>query len=278
MKAPASETFEQANILGKVRCLLLDIDGTIILGQEPTPGAGRLFEAIEQSGRSFLVVTNNNSISVGEHAERLRGAGLPVEAQNILSSAEVAAEFLKTEWKCSSVMVLGAKALRDALLEKGLKLTDANPDCVVVGFDTELCYERLKAACFAIEGGCKWLATHPDVAMPGAEGFWPDCGAITAAICATTGQEPDMVLGKPSKYMGRAAIRRSGFAAEQVMMVGDRSETDVLLAKENGMCSALVLTGATDRKQARASGADLIVDDLGQLAKLLLADISQIKA
>ncbi len=273
MKAPASETFEQANILGKIRCLLLDIDGTIVLGQKQTPGAERLFEAIEESGRSFLVVTNNNSISVGEHAARLRGAGLPVEAENILSSAEVAAEFLKTEWKCNSVMVLGAKALRNALLAKGLKLTDENPDCVVVGFDTELCYERLKRACFEIEGGCKWLATHPDVAMPSPEGLWPDCGAITAAICTTTGQEPDIVLGKPCKYMGQAAIRRSGFTAEQVMMVGDRAETDVLLAKENGMYSTLVLTGATSSKDAQRSGADLIVDNLGQLAKLLLANV-----
>ena len=150
MKAPPSETFEQANILRKVRCLLLDIDGTIMLGKERTPGAETLFEAIEHSGRNFLVVTNNNSISVAEHAERLRGAGLTVAAQNILSSAEVAAQFLKTEWKCTSVMVLGARALRDALLEKGLKLTDENPDCVVVGFDTELCYERLKAACLRL--------------------------------------------------------------------------------------------------------------------------------
>ncbi len=273
MKAPASETLEQAKILGKVRCLLLDIDGTLIVGQECTPGAGRLFEAIEESGRSFLVVTNNNSINLAAHAERLRGAGLEVGAENILSSAEVAAEFLKEEWHCSSVMVLGAQALREALLAGGLKLSDENPDCVVVGFDTELCYERLKEACFAIERGCRWLATHPDVSMPGREGFWPDCGAITAAICATTGQDPEVVLGKPSKYMGRAAIRRSGFAAEQVMMVGDRAETDVLLAKENGMRSALVLTGATERKQAGASGADLIVDDLGQLGQLLLENI-----
>ena len=270
MKASASETFEQANILGNIRCLLLDIDGTIILGQKQTPGADKLFEAIEQSGRSFLVVTNNNSISLAEHAQRLKGAGLPVETQNILSSAEVGAEFLKDQWKCDSVMVLGAKALRDALMAKGLKLTDENPDCVVVGFDTQLCYERLKAACFAIQGGCKWLATHPDVAMPSPEGLWPDCGAITAAISTTTGIEPNIVLGKPNKYMGQAAIRRSGFAAEQVMMVGDRAETDVLLAKENGMCSTLVLTGATSSKQAEGSGADLIVDDLGELAKLLL--------
>ncbi len=270
MKAPASQRFDRANILSKVRCLLLDIDGTIILGQECTPGAGQLFEAIEQSGRSFLVVTNNNSISPAEHAERLRGAGLPVRAEDILSSAEVAAAFLREEWKCRSVMVLGAKALREAVLGEGLELTDENPECVVVGFDTELCYERLKRACFLIERGCKWLATHPDVAMPGADGLWPDCGAITAAIRATTGQEPDIVLGKPSKYMAQAAIRRSGFAAEQVMMVGDRAETDVLLAKENGMCSTLVLTGATGSKQAEASGAELIVNDLGQLAQLLL--------
>jgi NagD protein len=108
--------------------------------------------------------------------------------------------------------------------------------------------------------------------MPSAQGFWPDCGAITAAIRLTTGKEPDIVLGKPCKYMGQAAIRRSGFRAEQVMMVGDRAETDVLLAKENGMCSTLVLTGATPSEHAKESGADLIVDDLGQLAKLLLAN------
>ena len=79
-----------------------------------------------------------------------------------------------------------------------------------------------------------------------------------------------MGLGKPGRYMAEAAIRRSGFAAKQVMMVGDRAETDVLLAKENGMHSALVLTGATGDKEARECGADLVVDNLGELAELLL--------
>ena len=257
-------------MLKKVRCLLLDIDGTIVRGQEPTRGAQELFGAIKQSQRKFLIVTNNNSLSPAEHAQRLRQAGFKVGAADILSSAEVTAAFLKEQWKPSSVMVLGAQALREILLASGLKLTDENPDCVVVGFDTELCYERLKKACFLIAQGCRWLATHPDVAMPGADGFWPDCGAITAAILATTGREPDIVLGKPSKYMAVAAIKRSGFAAEQIMMVGDRIETDVRMAKENGMVSALVLTGASDRNQALAGQADIIVDDLGQLAQMLL--------
>lgn len=257
-------------MLKKVRCLLLDIDGTIVRGDNPTSGAQELLEAVKQSQRKYLIVTNNNSISLAEHAQRLRKAQLPVGPENILSSGEVAAEFLREQWKCRTAMVLGAKALREALLAEGLKMTEENPDCVVVGFDTELVYERLKKACFLIEQGCRWLATHPDVAMPGTDGFWPDCGAITAAICTTTGREPDVVLGKPSKYMAQAAIKRSGFEAEQTMMVGDRIETDVLMAKENGMVSALVLTGASERKQGLAAGADIIVDDLGQLAQMLL--------
>ena len=167
-------------------------------------------------------------------------------------------------------MVLGAKALRDTLSASGLVLTDEKPDCVVVGFDTDLCYPRLKQACFLIQQGCKWLATHPDVAMPGADGFWPDCGAITAAISTTTSRNPDIVLGKPGKYMGQTAIKRSGYPANQVMMVGDRAETDVLLAKQNHMVSALVLTGATDPSDAPSSGADIIAEDLSRLAKLLL--------
>ena len=257
-------------MLKKVRCLLLDIDGTIVRGREPTEGAQKLFVAIKQSQRNFLIVTNNNSISPAEHAQRLRQAGFKVGPGDILSSAEVAADFLKEQWKPSTVMVLGAQALREILLASGLKLTDENPDCVVVGFDTELRYERLKKACFLIEQGCRWLATHPDVAMPGAEGFWPDCGAITAAICATTGKKPDIVLGKPSKYMAQAAIKRSGFEPEQIMMVGDRVETDVRMAKENGMASALVLTGVSEKNQALRAEADIIVDDLGQLAQMLL--------
>ena len=152
----------------------------------------------------------------------------------------------------------------------GLTLTSKKPDAVVVGFDTELCYDRLKQTCFMIERGCRWLATHPDVAMPGAQGFWPDCGAITAAITITTGRAPDIVLGKPSEYMGQAAIKRSGFEPEQIMMVGDRAETDVLFAKANGMHSTLVLTGASSAAQAETSGADLVCDNLEQLAELLL--------
>jgi len=82
-------------VVKKLRCLLLDVDGTIVRGQNPTPGAKELFPAIEQSQRSFLIVTNNNSISLAEHARRLRKAQLPVGPENILSSGEVAAEFLR---------------------------------------------------------------------------------------------------------------------------------------------------------------------------------------
>ncbi len=257
-------------LLRKVRHLLLDIDGTIVLGGEATRGAKQFLRAIGESGRSYLVVTNNNSISLDEHSERLRRAGLEIGAGGIMSSAEVAGEFLSQEWKCRKVMVLGAAALREALEGAGLSLTDGKPEAVVVGFDTELAYERLKQACFFIQGGCRWLATHPDVAMPAAEGYWPDCGAITAAIVATTGREPNVVLGKPSEYMGRAVIRRNGFAAGEIMMVGDRAETDVLFARANGMRSALVLGGATDAEAARGAGADLVCEDLGELAGMLM--------
>ena len=257
-------------MLSKVRHLLLDIDGTIVLGGEATRGAKQFLRAIGESGRSFLVVTNNNSISLDEHAERLRGAGLKIGAGDIMSSAEVAGEFLSQEWKCQKVMVLGAAALRKALEAAGMALTDKKPEAVVVGFDTELAYKRLKQACFLIQAGCRWLATHPDVAMPAAEGYWPDCGAITAAIVATTGREPNVVLGKPSEYMGRAVIRRSGFEAGEIMMVGDRAETDVLFAKVNGMLSALVLGGATKAEEAHEAGADLVCKDLGELVGMFL--------
>ena len=271
MKAPTRQTPYQAQLLSRLRCLLLDVDGTIVRGSDATPGAAEFFSVLRRTGRSFLVVTNNNSISLTEHSQRLAGAGLDIQSDNILSSAEVAADFLTAQWHVHSAMVLGARALRETLSANGLNLTDEKPDCVVVGFDTDLCYERLKKACFLIEQGSRWLATHPDVAMPGSDGFWPDCGAITAAITITTGRQPDIVLGKPSKYMAQAAIARSGFTPDQIMMVGDSPETDVLLAKQNGLAAALVLTGACPRDQAADSGADIVVDDLGRLAQLLLA-------
>ena len=274
MKAPARPSRKkpsQSQLLSRLRCLLLDVDGTIVRGSDATPGAAEFFSVLQRTHRCFLVVTNNNSISLTQHSQRLVAAGLDIKPENILSSAEVAADFLRTQWQVRSVMVLGARALRDTLSANGLNLTDENPDGVVVGFDTDLRYDRLKKACFLIEQGSRWLATHPDVAMPGSDGFWPDCGAITAAITATTGRDPDIVLGKPGKYMAAAAIARSGFAPDQIMMVGDRPETDVLLAKQNGLAAALVLTGACSADQARTAGADIVVEDLGQLAQLLLA-------
>ena len=265
----------QSQLLDKLRCLLLDVDGTIVRGSDATPGAAEFFSVLERTNRGYLVVTNNNSISLTQHSQRLAGAGLNIPPENILSSAEVAADFLNAQWKVQSAMVLGAKALRDTISAAGTVLTDENPDCVVVGFDTDLVYPRLKQACFLIEQGTRWLATHPDVAMPGSDGFWPDCGAITAAITTTTGLEPNIVLGKPGKFMAAAAIARSGFSADQIMMVGDRPETDILLAKQNGLAGALVLTGACSAEQARDCGADIVVDDLGQLAQLLLTHTGQ---
>jgi len=169
------------------------------------------------------------------------------------------------------VYLVGTQAFRRELISYGINLVEDEADVVVVGFDTELVYEKLNKACHFLRRGAVFIAANPDwvCPMPNDE-VLPDCGSICALLTASTGKEPTYI-GKPNRNMVDVISKMTGIANEKICAVGDRLYTDIAVAQNAGAVSVLVLSGETDIKMVEAAERkpDYVLDDVHQLHLLL---------
>ena len=236
-----------------VRLFILDMDGTFYLGDEIIPGSLDFIARVRETGRSFLFFTNNSSRTPEGYLEKLARMGCPIGREQIMTSGDVTIRWLNTRRPGRSVYLMGTEALRRSFSQAGVRLVeDEQPDLVVTAFDTELTYRKLERACTFLRGGAEFIATHPDVNCPTADGFIPDCGAFCAAIRLSTGREPKF-LGKPSPETLDMILEATGFAKEEAAFVGDRLYTDVAAGVNNGARGLLVLSGETRRSDLAQS-------------------------
>lgn len=271
---PKEELILDERSLEKVRCFLLDMDGTFYLGGRLLPGSRPFMEKLTRLNRDYLFVTNNSSQHAGYYATKLAGMGFPVPPEKIFTSGEATALYLGRRYPGARLYVVGTPALEDEMERHGFKLTDRDPDVALLGFDTTLTYQKLWRLCDLVREGLPYVATHPDFNCPVEGGYMPDIGAMIAFVKASTGREPE-VIGKPSAEMVRAVMERTGLRHEQLAMVGDRLYTDIAMGKAGSILSILVLSGETSRHDLEGSVTqpDLVFEDLGALALALEAAV-----
>jgi NagD protein len=255
--------------LSDTRHWLFDLDGTTYLGQSLLPGVADLLSTLEAQGKSYAFITNNSSASGPEYEAKLRDLGLSVRTGTVFTSGEATALWLREHSPGARVFLLGTPSLRHVLESHGVALDDDRPDTLVLGFDTTLTYDRLARACLHLAAGCRYVATHPDPACPTPEGLLPDAGSFIALIEKTTGRVPEAVIGKPNPEFLRVAAARAGVPLEQCILVGDRVETDIKMARATGIPAVLTLTGVTRERAGEVDTGVLIVEQLTELLPLL---------
>jgi 4-nitrophenyl phosphatase/NagD protein len=256
-----------------IKCFILDMDGTVYLGEKILPGAVEFLAYLKNTGRDFLFLTNNSSTDAIYYAKKLAGMGIACQAENILTSGEATALYLKNTKKYQRIYLLGTPILEEEFKRHGFILTKDNPECVVLGFDTTLTYEKLTAACHLIRGKTPFIATHPDYNCPTETGYIPDCGAMTAFIEASTGVLPQ-VIGKPNKEIIEAFLNKKNYAKSEMAIVGDRLYTDIATGVNAGITTVLVLSGESTLADVEASKIkpDYVFDNVGKLLKALVAE------
>jgi HAD superfamily hydrolase (TIGR01457 family) len=228
-----------------VKCFLLDMDGTFNLGDQIIEGSLRFIETLSELGIDYLFLTNNSSKHRRQYAEKITRLGLPVPEEKVFTSGEATALYLQQEHAGSSVYVVGTPALEEEFRQHGFHLDQNHPECIVLGFDTTLTYEKLWKLCDFVRAGLPYIATHPDFNCPTETGFMPDIGAMIAFVHASTGREPDLVVGKPNRMIVDAVAKKLGLRIEEMAMVGDRLYTDIALGQTSGITTCLVLSGET---------------------------------
>ncbi|MDX2355278.1 HAD-IIA family hydrolase [Dietzia sp. PP-33] len=221
--------------------LLVDLDGTLIRGPEPIPGAA---EALERSGLPVVYVTNNASRAPADTAAHLRDLGFTARASDVMTSAQAAVVMLSDHVAPGAkVLVVGHDSFRDLAREAGYEVVlsaDDRPEAVLQGLSRQLTWGDLAEGCLAIRQGVPWVASNTDTTLPTERGLLPGNGSLVAALRAATDRDP-VVAGKPAAGVLRAAADLVG--AKRPLVVGDRLDTDIEGAVAAGMPALMVLTG-----------------------------------
>lgn len=259
---------ENCEKLKNTELFVLDMDGTIYLGNKVFPEAIEFVSYVKNSGRKVIFFTNNASKNPIVYYEKLKNMGFEVSKEDILTSGDVTAGYLNKYHKGEPIYLVGTPELEQSFLNCGIMLTD-KANIVVTSFDITLTYKKLETACHLIRNGALFLSTHPDFNCPTEDGFIPDCGSINALITASTGKKP-RYFGKPYKETAEMIFHFSGIPPEKTAIVGDRLYTDIALGKNNRITSVLVFTGETKRKDLNKSNApDICLENIGEITRFL---------
>ncbi|MEG0395492.1 MAG: HAD-IIA family hydrolase [Oscillospiraceae bacterium] len=256
--------------LAKTKVFLLDMDGTFYLGEKLLPGALRFLKECKENGKSFCFLTNNSSKSAEDYIKKLEKMGAYITQKEILTSADATLIYLEKQAIGKNILLIGTKSLETQFEAEGYEINAESPCAVVLGFDTSINYKKLTALCDAVRAGLPYIATHPDFNCPTESGFIPDIGAVIAFVKASTGKEPDVIIGKPNAYIANAAATRFACRVDELCMVGDRLYTDIALMS-SGCAAALVLSGETDMEALEKSDLkpNIVCANLSELADIV---------
>lgn len=263
--------------LKNIRLFMLDMDGTIYNEDTLIPGALEFFNLLIQQDKQYVFMTNNSSKGKVSYVEKLNLLGIPATEKHIASSVNATIMYLKRHNPTAKLYLVGTESFKRELLDEGFTVVSPdyrNPDIdyVLLGFDTELNYEKVYGACYYVSRDYPYIATNCDLKCPVLENkFIPDCGAIAKMIELATGRMPQF-LGKPARTMVDAVSALWNVPIEQIACVGDRLYTDIAVGVNAGATSICVLTGEATKKEIATSEykPDYCFDTIKELYEALL--------
>lgn len=226
---------------------ILDLDGCVWIGDEPTPRAVEAVEALRDAGKDVAYATNDPRSATEDYVARLWKIGIRASVRDVVTVGGAVQHLLAETRFGRTAYVIGTDALRRHVTEAGLKVlnnTDlaSRAEVVIVGGTEDLVYDDLKIASLAVGRGADFLATARDPIYPQPDGPWPGTGAILAAVEVASGRTAEIV-GKPQPQLLRTALDRLGEG--RTLVVGDRVDTDLAAAAAAELDAALVLSGGT---------------------------------
>jgi 4-nitrophenyl phosphatase len=229
------------------------MDGVLWHDETPVPGLVKFFATLQANKLGFVLATNNATKTSVQYVQKLARFGVKVHANQILTSSEATALFLREQYpEGKHVYVIGENGLHTALQDQGFILVNeeeppgdnVHVDFVVVGMTRHVCYVDFAKASKFINHGARFVGTNPDVTFPTENGPLPGAGSLLAFIEAATGEKP-IVIGKPNIGIFKEALWRLNAAPGETFMVGDRLNTDIAGAQEAGIGTILLLSGVT---------------------------------
>lgn len=229
---------EIKEIINKKKFFIVDGDGTLYSWDKPEVGSKKFLEHLKMNEKKFIILSNNDSMSHKSRAKRLTQIlDFPIYYENLVIPNDVVINYLKR----SSIRKFDGLITKDfvnELLENSFEYDSEDPELVIIGFDTELNYEKLTRNIEHINTDVKYILTHTDVMCPYINNKEiPDVGAIFAMIKKATNKRPFKLFGKPYKDILLYTLNKYDYSKEETIIIGDRLSTDIKMANQNNIDS-----------------------------------------
>ena len=256
-----------------IKCFVLDMDGTIYLGNDLFEFTPAFLQKVTDTGRKYYFFTNNSSKSQTAYIDKLARLGIHIQPEQMMISSHVMIKFLQENHAGKKIFVMGTDSLLAEFKRFNMPLVaeGETPDIVVIGFDTQLTYEKLCKACDYVRHGAVYYGINPDWNCPVEGGeFIPDCGSMAKLIEASTGRFPEF-FGKPSRHTLDYIVSTTGVKPEEIVVVGDRLYTDIAVTANSDVNSVLVLSGESTLEDVEKSPVKptAVLPSLASITELL---------
>lgn len=243
--------------LHEKKLFLLDMDGTIYLGDRLFPETIPFLREIRQRGGRYMFITNNSSRSTADYVKKLSRLGITdVTEEDFFTSADAAALLFLQKFKDTLIYVQGTRSFVVSLKKAGLSVTEtpsSEVGAILVGYDTELTARKMEDTCRLLtERELPYYATNPDWVCPTEFGYVPDCGSMCEGYLRATGKRP-VYIGKPAPDMIEIVLRKCGVKKEDAVVIGDRLYTDIASGNAAGVDTVCVLSGEVTFDEVKAS-------------------------
>lgn len=240
-----------ASDLKNAKCFLLDMDGTIYLGDNVIKGTYEFLDILKKQNKRAMYITNNSSKATSQYVKKLSNLGIEAKEDDFFTSVNALEYNLNLIKPGAKLFVLGTPVFEEYMVSKGFQLIkdyyvepEMRPDFVVLAFDMTLTYDKLRIACDYITDGVEYWATHPDMVCPVSGGrVIPDAGSFIECIYGVTGRKPVFIAGKPNPCIIQVIMKKYGYKQNEIVVIGDRLHTDILSAVNAGVISVCVLSG-----------------------------------
>lgn len=237
---------KELDALQNKKLFLFDMDGTIYLGNTLFDGVKELLDAIEKKGGRYVFITNNSSKSVVDYVQKLKRLGIErVDEENFFTSTQATAMLMKEKFGSALLYAQGTNSFVEQLKGAGLNVTTAYDEgaaAIVVGYDTELTYEKMMTTCRMLKLDLPYYAANCDWVCPYEFGAAPDCGWMCKGYEMAMGKSP-VFIGKPEPTMIEVVCKKFGVKKEETLVIGDRLYTDIASGNNAGVDTMCVLSG-----------------------------------
>ncbi|MEM2963246.1 MAG: HAD-IIA family hydrolase [Candidatus Anstonellales archaeon] len=232
---------------------IFDLDGVVYRGSTPIKGAPQTIELLQKKKLDFFFLTNNATKTRYQYLRKLAKMGIHVKKNQIYTAAYAVAKYLSDNG-FKRVHVVGEYGLKKEISNFNISLSAASKaEAVAAALDTNFTYKKMGDAANAVRKGAFFIAANLDPTNPVEDGFLPGSGAIVQSIATAAERKPDMVVGKPNTLLLDDILAENSLSRKDTALVGDRLDTDILLANKRNIFSICVLTGSTSKAEISRS-------------------------